>query len=169
MTEVSFVDTNILVYARDPRQERKQHLAAELIQRLWQERAGRTSVQVLNEYYVTITRKLKPFVDAEKAWDDVLTLMAWNAQPIDRDILIAAREVERRYSTSWWDALIVAAAQAQQCRVLLSEDFQDGMTFDQITVRNPFAEKVQEPHADYKESIMPRPRHRARGRPPRVA
>jgi predicted nucleic acid-binding protein len=169
MTEVSFVDTNILVYARDPRQERKQHLAAELIQRLWQDRAGRTSVQVLSEYYVTITRKLKPFVDAEKAWDDVLTLMAWNAQPIDRDILIAAREIERRYSTSWWDALIVAAAQAQQCRVLLSEDFQDGMIFDQITVRNPFAENVQEPHADYKESIMPRPRHRARGRPPRVA
>ena len=169
MTEVSFVDTNILVYARDPRQERKQHLAAELIQRLWQERAGRTSVQVLNEYYIAITRKLRPCVDAEKAWDDVLTLMAWNAQPIDRAILIAAREIERRYSTSWWDALIVAAAQAQRCRVLLSEDFQDGMIFDQLTVRNPFTEKVQEPHADYKVSVMPSPRHRARGRPSRVA
>src|SRR6267154_3753134 len=120
MTEVSFVDTNILVYARDPRQERKQHLAAELIQRLWQERAGRTSVKVLNEYYTVITRKLRPCVDAEKAWDDVFSLMAWNAQPIDRAILIAAREIERRHSTSWWDALIVAAAQAQRCRVLLS-------------------------------------------------
>jgi predicted nucleic acid-binding protein len=169
MTEVSFVDTNVLVYARDPRQERKQHLAAELIQRLWQERAGRTSVQVLNEYYITITRKLRPGVDAEKAWDDVLTLMAWNAQPIDRAILIAAREIERRHSTSWRDALIIAAAQAQQCRVLLSEDFQDGMIFDQLRVRNPFAEKVQEPHADYDVSLMPSPRHRARGRPSRVA
>jgi predicted nucleic acid-binding protein len=165
MTEVSFVDTNILVYARDPRQERKQHLAADLIQRLWQQRAGRTSAQVLSEYYSTITRKLNPRVEAEDAWDDVLAFMAWNAQPIDHEILIAAREIERRYGTSWWDASIVAAAQAQRCTTLLTEDFQDGMVFGQLKVRNPFVPRVQEPHAEYQVKLSPRPLHRARGRP----
>jgi predicted nucleic acid-binding protein len=169
MTEVSFVDANILVYARDPRYQQKQHIAAELLERLWQQRSGRTSMQVLNEYYVTVTRKFDPTIDVEDAWDDVLILMAWSPQPIDREILIAAREIERRYRTSWWDATIVAAAQAQRCNVLLSEDFQDGMVFGQIKVLNPFVPRVQEPAADYRATILPRPRHRARGRPSRVA
>ncbi len=132
MTEATFVDANILVYARDPRNRQKQHLAAELMARLWQERAGRTSMQALNEYYATVTRKLGAHVDAEEAWDDVLILMAWNPQPIDREILVAARAIEQRYRTSWWDAAIVAAAQAQHCKVLLSEDFRDGMVFGQL-------------------------------------
>ena len=109
MTEASFVDTNILVYARDPREERKQALAAGLVSRLWQERTGRTSMQVLNEYYATLTRKFKPVSDADTAWEDVLTLMAWNPQPLDREILKGARDIERRYRTSWWDSLIVPA------------------------------------------------------------
>jgi predicted nucleic acid-binding protein len=164
MTEVSFVDTNLLVYARDPRQERKQPLAAELVRRLWQERAGRTSVQVLNEYYATLTRKLRPVIDSETAWEDVRTLMAWNPQPLDSDLLQGAREIERRYRTSWWDALIVAAAQAQRCHTLLSEDFQNGMAFGQLTVRNPFMSSVQEPLAEY-DAVRPRELHRPRGRP----
>jgi predicted nucleic acid-binding protein len=164
MTEMSFVDTNLLVYARDPRQERKQPLAAELVRKLWQERAGRTSVQVLNEYYTTLTRKLKPVIDADTAWEDVVSLMAWNPQPLDRDVLRGAREIERRYRTSWWDALIVAAAQAQRCSTLLSEDFQNGMMFGQLTVRNPFTSSVQEPLAEYLVA-RPRERHRPRGRP----
>jgi predicted nucleic acid-binding protein len=164
MTEASFVDTNILVYARDPREERKQALAAGLVSRLWQERTGRTSMQVLNEYYATLTRKFKPAIDADTAWEDVLTLMAWNPQPLDREILKGARDIERRYRTSWWDSLIVAAAQAQRCRTLLSEDFQHGMVFGQLTVRNPFSAAVQEPSAEYRV-IRPRERHRPRGRP----
>lgn len=164
MTEASFVDTNVFVYARDPRQERKQRLAAELIRRLWQERAGRTSAQVLNEYYVTLTRKLKPVVERELAWDDVSALMAWKPQPLDCAVLDSAQEIERRYGTSWWDALIVAAAQLQGCRTLLSDDFQDGMAFGQLTVRNPFSLAVEEPTTDYPVS-RPRERHRPRGRP----
>lgn len=169
MTEASFVDTNVLVYARDPRNRQKQLLAAELIARLWQDRAGRTSMQVLNEYYATVTRKLGSHVDPEEAWDDVLILMAWSPQPIDREILIAARAIEQRYRTSWWDATIVAAAQAQRCKVLLSEDFQDGMVFGQLRVRNPFLPQIQEPSTEYAVTIAPRPRHRARGRPAKLA
>lgn len=167
MTEVSFVDTNVLLYARDPRDPQKQRLAADLLARLWQFRSGRSSTQVLNDYYTTVSRKLHPRVDSEDAWDDVLILMTWNPQPIDQTILIAAREIERRYGTSWWDSTIVAAAQAQRCTILLSEDFQDGMSFGQLKVRNPFVPRSQEPPADYRATITPR--HRPRGRPARVA
>jgi predicted nucleic acid-binding protein len=169
MTEASFVDTNILVYARDGRYPQKRHLAAELLKRLWQERSGRTSIQVLNEYYTTVTRKLSPGIDPDDAWDDVLILMAWNPQPVDQEIVIAAREIERRNHTSWWDATIVAAAQAQRCDVLLSEDLQDGMVFGQLKVLNPFVPRIQGPPADYRTTLLPRARHRARGRPSRVA
>jgi predicted nucleic acid-binding protein len=169
MTELTFVDTNVLVYLRDPRDERKQHIAAALITGLWQERTGRTGVQVLNEYYATVTRKITPQVRADSAWDDVKELMAWNPQPIIAEILTAAREIERRYSINWWDATIVAAAQTQHCKVLLSEDFQDGMKFDQLMVRNPFNDQVQEPPAEHTVSVTPRPRHRPRGRPSRIA
>jgi predicted nucleic acid-binding protein len=163
MTAACFVDTNIFVYARDQRQQRKQQRAAEVIKQLWLDRVGRTSIQVLNEYYVTLTRKLKPCVDAEIVWDDVLALEAWNPQPIDRQVMQAARDIERRYQTNWWDSLIVAAALEQQCKTLLSEDFQNGMVFGALTVRNPFAETIAESSPDYAYS-MPL-RHRPRGRP----
>jgi predicted nucleic acid-binding protein len=165
MTELSFVDTNILVYAYDSNQPRKRSVASDLLQRLWQERKGRASMQVMNEFYVTVTKKLRPAIDVERAWDDVLALMAWDPQPMNREVLIGAREVERRYLTSWWDATIVAAAQAQRCTILLSEDFQDGMVFGQLKVRNPFVPRVQEPQAEYQVKLLPRPLHRARGRP----
>lgn len=165
MTELNFVDTNILLYSYDLNQTLKRSVASELLQRLWQERTGRASMQVLNEFYVTVTKKLRPAVDMEKAWDGVLALMAWNPQPIDRAVLMGAREIERRYRVSWWDANIVAAAQAQRCTTLLSEDFQDGMIFGRLRVRNPFVPQVQEPRAEYPMKLSPRPLHRARGRP----
>jgi len=165
MTEYTFVDSNILVYVRDIDQGLKQHTALQCLSVLWRERTGRTSVQVLSEYYVTLTRKLRPGVKAEDAWDDVQALMSWEPQSIDVEVLERAREIERRYRTSWWDATIVAAAHAQSCKVLLSEDFQDGMMFGQLAVRNPFASHVGEESAQCHVPIMPRPRHRSRGRP----
>ena len=169
MTELSFVDTNVLVYAHDSNLTSKRVAAAELLTRLWKERTGRASMQVLSEFYATVTKKLRPAMHADKAWDSVQSLLAWDPQPIDREILIAARTIEQRYRTSWWDATIVAAAQAQRCKVLLSEDFQDGMEFGQLRVRNPFVQQVQESRVESPVTITPRPRHRPRGRPAKVA
>jgi len=169
MNELTFVDTNILVYARDSDQGQKQKTAARRLSELWQERTGRTSVQVLSEYYVTLTRKLRPGLKAEDAWDDVQALMAWGPQPLDGEMLERASEIERRYRTSWWDATIVAAAHAQSCTDLLTEDFQDGMAFGQVTVRNPFALRVEKRGHAYRVPIAPRPRHRARGRPAKAS
>ena len=166
MIEPVFVDTNVLVYARDAGERVKQAAAAEWIRRLWIEQTGRTSTQVLSEFYTTVTRKLSPGLNRDEAWQDVLALLAWEPREIDPDLLVRAQNVERRFNLSWWDSLIVAAAQSQSCPILLSEDFQDGMRFDETTVVNPFTTGVAEARAPY-TATKPISRHRSRGRPPR--
>ena len=169
MTATVFVDTNVLVYARDASEPAKQMLASKWLGELWAEHRGRTSVQVLSEYYTTVTRKLRPGLAADKAWEDVTALFAWQPQEIDRHVLEQAREVERRYAFSWWDSMIVAAAQLQNCDVLLSEDLQHGWTCGTLTVRNPFADRVEEDRPSYTPVAAPVSRHPKRGRPRKQA
>jgi predicted nucleic acid-binding protein len=165
MTAAVFVDTNVLVYARDASEPEKQPAAARWLEQLWIEQRGRTSIQVLNEYYVTVTRKLRPGMAPEEAWDDVHALLAWEPQAIDADLLGRARDVERRYGTSWRDAMIVAAAQLQNCTLLLTEDLQDGWSCDGVTVCNPFTTGVADEAARYATTPAPKSRHRRPGRP----
>ena len=161
-----FVDTNVLLYARDASETVKQPLAAAWLAQLWRDRSGRTSLQVLSEYYVNATRKLRPGLPSDDAWDDVRALLSWRPQSLDQVVLEGGREIERRYRLSWWDSLVVAAAQVQGCVALLSEDFQDGMVFGGVTVRNPFALKAGEMAPTY--ALAPASsRHPPRGRPKR--
>ncbi|HLT92192.1 MAG TPA: PIN domain-containing protein [Woeseiaceae bacterium] len=169
MSAAVFVDTNIFVYARDASEPKKQAVAARWLEQLWIEQRGRTSIQVLNEFFVTVTRKLDPGMPAEDAWADVRALLAWDPQPSDRHLLLRAQDVERRHRLSWWDALIVAAAQLQNCTLLLSEDLQDGWSCDGLTVCNPFRTRVAEEAAIYSSMPEPASRHRPRGRPRREA
>jgi len=169
MTAAVFVDTNVLVYSRDARDVTKQTLAAQWLQTLWRDQNGRTSMQVLNEYYSTVTRKLTPRLAPEDAWEDVQSLFAWEPQATDAALLRLARDIERRYRISWWDALIVGAAQLQQCSLLLTEDLQDGTTFGTVTVKNPFRLKISEPLAAYDVTVATVSRHPRRGRPPRAS
>ena len=169
MTALVFVDTNVLVYARDPRDPAK-HAAARLwMESLWRERTGRISTQVLNEFYQTATRKLRPALEAEVAWAEVQLLLTWKPQPLDAGLLVEARALESRYKLGWWDALIVAAAIRQSCSVLLSEDLQDGIVFGSVRVLNPYRHDVREPAAWYATQPQPRPLHRGRGRPRKLA
>jgi predicted nucleic acid-binding protein len=138
MTALVFVDTNAMVYARDPAERRKQQLAAHWIDELWAAGCGRLSAQVLSEYYNTVTRKLSPGLSAAEAAEDIEALFAWDPVPVDVGILTAAFAIEDRYQLSWWDSLIVAAAQRAGCRYLLSEDFQAEQDFGGLTVVNPF-------------------------------
>jgi predicted nucleic acid-binding protein len=163
-----FVDTNIFVYARDASEPVKRPIAIRRLEDLWREHRGRTSTQVLSEYYVTVTRKLERPLDADVAWSHVQDLLTWEPEETTPALLRRAREVERRYATGWWDSMIIAAAQLQDCSVLLSEDFQDGMMFDGVTVRNPFTTKVADDgHVAYAAPRARVTRHRPRGRPPR--
>lgn len=165
MTGPSFVDANVFVYARDPRDAGKQRRANAWLEHLWRERLGRTSVQVLSEYYTVATRKLTPRVSPERVWDDVTALFAWRPQPADEALLRCGREIEQRYRLSWWDSLVVGAAQLQDCALLLTEDLQDGAKFGELTVRSPFTLSLEEPVATYAPVPAAVGRHRPRGRP----
>lgn len=138
MSKTYFVDTNIIVYSKDATEPEKQPVAAQWMERLWTERSGKISTQVLNEYYVTVTRKLDPGMPPRKAWRYVEALFVWQPVALDINVLKKARIIEKRYGVSWWDALIIGAAIVSQCSIILSEDMQDGMKYDRVVIQNPF-------------------------------
>jgi len=165
MTGRCFVDANVFVYIRDPRDRRKQAVATSWIEHLWRERIGRTSAQVLSEYYAVVTRKLVPRVPPELAWDHVAELLSWRPQPVDGTLLTQAHQVELRYKISWWDSMVVAAAQLQDCTLLLTENLQDGGSYGSVTARSPFTLEARQSVAKYSPEIAAASRHRPRGRP----
>ena len=138
MTGPVFVDSNILVYRRDSAILDKQQQAERWIQLLWKRRAGRVSVQVLNEFYVTVTRKLSPGLSATRAQEEVRDLFAWKPVPLSVDVVEGAFSLEDRYGFSYWDSLILSAAQVSGCSIVLSEDLQDSQEMDRLTIVNPF-------------------------------
>ncbi len=138
MTGNAFVDTNILVYARDPSDVKKHRIASALIDGLWEARNGRISVQVLNEYLVTVTHKLKPGMTFGEAWDDISALSVWEPVQMDWPLLELARLVSLEHGVSWWDSLIIAAANKANCEVLYSEDLATGCVYGGTRVVNPF-------------------------------
>jgi predicted nucleic acid-binding protein len=160
-----FVDTNIFVYARDPRYPLKMARAAEWLNLLWREQRGRTSAQVLSEYYSVVTRKAAVGVAPEVAWEYVRALMEWNPQQIDNALLARAHVIKGRHHLDWWDCLLVAAAQAQGCALLLTEDLQDKANYDGVTVCNPFLLSVAEEGSAYSAPPRVASRYRGRGRP----
>jgi predicted nucleic acid-binding protein len=133
-----FVDTNVLVYARDASEPEKQQSAESWLRWLWATRAGRVSAQVLNEYYVVVTEKLRPGLGREQARADVRNLAAWTPVPTDRRVMEGAWIVQDRYGLSWWDSLVVSAAQVAGCAWLLTEDMGDDRVFDSVRVVDPF-------------------------------
>jgi len=167
MTATVFVDTNVFVYARDAGEPAKQPRAAAWLHYLWREQLGRTSIQVLSEYYTTVTRKLDPGLSPADAWDDVTALFTWRPSPVDAGLLQRGRDLESRHGLSWWDSLVVVAAEVQGCPLLLSEDLQDGGQYGSVTVRSPFALGVEEAAAQYSALPKATAGHPVRGRPTR--
>ena len=144
MTATLFVDTNVLLYARDSSERRKQPLAQEWLELLWQRRCARLSYQVLNEYYVAATRKLAPGLDHDTARADVRDLLAWRPVSVDAELLEDAWRLEDRYGLHPWDAQIVAAARVAGCRYLLTEDLQAGQGLAGVMVVDPFVTRPEE-------------------------
>jgi len=167
MTAPCFVDANVFVYARDPRDPAKHRRAREWQDHLWREGRGRTSTQALSETYVTL-RKLGG-APPEDIWEGVARFFAWEPRAIDETVMRLAQKIEERYRISWWDSLIVAAAQLQDCEILLTEDLQDGMAFGSVTARSPFTLEVREAAATYALARRVPSPHRPRGRPRRAA
>lgn len=138
MSDPVFVDTNLLVYSRDAGVPEKQARATEILRELWNLRRGRVSFQVLHEYYVTVTRKLRPGLPRMEAREDVEALLAWQPPVPSAETLRRAWDMEDRWGLSWWDSLIVVAALETGCRRLLSEDLQDGLEIESLRIENPF-------------------------------
>lgn len=145
-----FVDTNVLVYADDARDADKRARARAWLSRLWTERRGRVSTQVLNEYYAVATRKLGNSVTRGDARAEVRRYQHWSPWAIDHQTVETAWALEARFALSWWDSLMVAAALHQGCEWLLTEDLQHGQTIDSLRIVNPFLqgpELLDEPAA----------------------
>jgi len=165
VTAPVFVDTSIFLCALQTGEPAKQALAARWLERLWKEQRGRTSMQVLSECYVNLTREIVPALEPDSAWLYVQSLLKWQPQPSDAGILQRAHEIERRHGLDSWDSLIVAAAQAQNCILLLSEALAHNAVYGTVTVRNPFAAQASaDMTADTTAAIEERS-YRARGRP----
>lgn len=133
-----FVDTNVLVYSRDSSEALKQAQAAAWMSHLWYSRTGRLSYQVLQEFYITVTEKLDPGLDRENARNDIRSLLLWQPIAVDDRVFGGAWHIQDRFGLSWWDALIVSAAQASDCRYLLTEDLQEGQVFANLRIIDPF-------------------------------
>jgi len=136
MSARSFFDTNVLIYADDRATPGKQRRAIELIAKYRRERAGVVSMQVLQEYFVTVTRKLH--VDAAVARRKVELLAEFDVVSPDLADILAAIDLHRLHGFSFWDALVLQAAKQSACRVLFSEDFQAGREIDGVRIVDPF-------------------------------
>jgi predicted nucleic acid-binding protein len=132
----TFLDSNVLVYSDDPRDPAKQQTALNLIKTYLRRRTGVVSLQVLQEYFVSATGKLK--LDAELARRRVEVFAKFHvSEPTVSDIL-AAIDLHRLHGFSYWDALILRMAKQAGCRLLLSEDMQHGQEIDGVRIVNPF-------------------------------
>ncbi|MCG6533727.1 MAG: PIN domain-containing protein [Syntrophales bacterium LBB04] len=137
MSERIFVDTNILVYAHDLSAGDRHAKASAVIESLWETETGIISTQVLQEFYITVTRKIKiPLLPAE-AREIIRNYLAWPVQVNDLETTIRASEIEEKNSLSFWDALIVAAALRLQAQKIITEDLNHGQIIEGILIVNP--------------------------------
>ncbi len=134
-----FVDTNVLIYAHDIQAGRKQEKAAGILGDLWQARTGVLSTQVLQEFYVNVTRKIPSPLKRSTARDIIRQYSVWPVIGPDADMIVRASELEESHSLSFWDAMIVAAARRMGATKILTEDLNHGETIDGVTIENPFA------------------------------
>ena len=138
---LTFVDTNVLVYAHDRSDATKHETAREILERLWTDGTGTLSTQVLQEAYVVATSLQKLAMSHREARDIIETYSAWPVVLIEPALMLTASRLAEEHQLSFWDALIIEAARVSGAERLLTEDLQDGQTFDGVLVENPFTDK----------------------------
>ena len=140
-----FFDTNVLVYVFDRAESIKQARAQDLVTAHMTARDMVLSTQVLQELYVTLTRKKQ--LGAADALEVVTTFAQERIVPASADLVLRGLALSQQRQLSAWDALIVQAALHAGCTTLYSEDFQNGARFDELVVLNPFLLQAHEPAA----------------------
>jgi len=136
MSARSFFDTNVLIYADDKAAPAKQRRALDLVAEHRLAGTGVVSLQVLQEYFVTVTRKLH--VDPRIARRKVELLAEFDVAAPDVGDILAAIDLHRLHGFSFWDALVLRSAKQSGCRVLFSEDMQEAREVDGVHIMNPF-------------------------------
>jgi predicted nucleic acid-binding protein len=137
MSDKYFVDTNVLMYAHDTSTGEKHARAKALVEELWRDRSGVVSTQVLQELAVNLRKNVRRPLDIKTTRDIVADYLAWQVIVNGSDSILEAIELEERYQISFWDALIVQAAQASGAEILYSEDLADGQAYGSVRVVNP--------------------------------
>jgi predicted nucleic acid-binding protein len=142
--ERQFVDTNILVYAYDQTAGAKHDKARALLTELFHTGEGCLSMQVLQEFFVSLTRKIRNPLESTEAARRVAYLSEWILHVPERSDLFSAIDLHEQLRISLWDAMVIQSARRLGCRVLWTEDLSDGQSYAGVTVRNPFLEMVME-------------------------
>jgi predicted nucleic acid-binding protein len=132
-----FIDTNILGYAYDRSAGEKHAIAMQCIEQCWNNQNGCISIQVLQEFYVTITRKIVHPLDFLAARQIVADLTHWRVHSPEPGDLLQAIDFQKNYQLSFWDAMILQSATRLGCRQLFSEDLSHGETYGIVQVINP--------------------------------
>lgn len=137
MSDKTFVDTNVLLYAHDADAGKKHHVAKNVLAHLWEGRTGVLSLQVLQEFYVNVTRKIPVPLPREIARDVVRSYSLWCTETTPAEISAAFR-IEDDSRIGFWDALIISCAAKSGASRILSEDLNAGQRISGILVENPF-------------------------------
>jgi predicted nucleic acid-binding protein len=132
-----FIDTNILIYAHDLDAAEKHTISATILKHLWETETGIISAQVLQEFYVNVTRKIPNPLPKTKAREIIQSYLMWHVELNDIKTIFAASEFEERYNLSFWDALIVAAACNAKVEKILTEDLNHGQRIEGVFIENP--------------------------------
>ena len=139
---IVFVDTNVLLYAQDPRNPEKQSAAEQWLSWCWRNQRGGLSTQVLNELYANL-RRCAPSLAVADARELIRRYRGWKCWTVDDATVDLAWGLQDRFKLSYWDALMVAAAQQMGCAYLLTEDLEHQQRFDNLQVINPFMTGVE--------------------------
>ena len=134
----AFVDTNILIYAYDLDAGPKHDKAASILKNMWEAETGVISTQVLQEFYVNVTRKIPSPLSPAKARGIIKNYLAWQVELNEPQTILLASEIEERHLLSFWDSLIIASAYQARVEKILTEDLAHGQTIEGILIENPF-------------------------------
>ena len=137
MSAKTFVDTNILVYAHDLDAGKKHEIAKSYVTELWESKSGVISTQVLQELYVTLTRKIPSPLQKAQVRRILNNYLTWDVAVNDGATILQASEIEEAYNISFWDAMIVSAAYMKNAEFLLTEDLNEGQQVEGVTIVNP--------------------------------
>ncbi|MCL6559897.1 MAG: PIN domain-containing protein [Firmicutes bacterium] len=134
-----FIDTNILVYAHDTSAAEKHTVAKTLVSEIWRSGNGCLSVQVLQEFYVTVTQKVRKPLSPENASRIIADLSFWHVHAPDATDVLRAVEIQQRYKISFWDAMIIHSAKVLGGAIIWSEDLNPGQSYEEVRVVSPFS------------------------------